>query len=102
VRYASSTGWGKMARSSARGQRHVAVLLTGYAASAFINGDQVRSSPLGAHCLGGRTLYRPFTMKVVTWSTPDQESSMSTLWRQEEFKQICSRESLTEKAADID
>ena len=32
--------------------------------------------------------------------TPDKESSMSTLW-QEEFKQICSRESLMEKAADI-
>jgi len=26
---------------------------------------------------------------------------MSTLWQEEEFKQICSRESLTEKAADI-
>jgi len=31
-----------------------------------------------------------------------QESSMSTLWQVEEFKQICSRESLTEKAADIE
>ena len=27
---------------------------------------------------------------------------MSTLWKEEEFKQICSRESLTEKAADIE
>jgi len=27
---------------------------------------------------------------------------MSTLWQEEEFKQICSRESLTEKAADIE
>ena len=26
---------------------------------------------------------------------------MSTLWQKEEFKQICSRESLMEKAADI-
>jgi len=34
--------------------------------------------------------------------TPDKESSMSTLWQEEEFKQICSRESLTEKAADIE
>jgi len=34
--------------------------------------------------------------------TPDKESSMSTLWWEEEFKQICSRESLTEKAADIE
>jgi len=34
--------------------------------------------------------------------TPDKESSMSTLQQEEEFKQICSRESLTEKAADIE
>jgi len=34
--------------------------------------------------------------------TPDKESSMNTLWQEEEFKQICSRESLTEKAADIE
>jgi len=33
--------------------------------------------------------------------TPDKESSMSTLWQEEEFKQISSKESLTEKAADI-
>ena len=34
--------------------------------------------------------------------TPDKESSMSTLWQEEEFQQICSRESLMEKAADIE
>jgi len=34
--------------------------------------------------------------------TPDKESSMSTLWQEVEFKQICSRESLTEKAANIE
>ena len=34
--------------------------------------------------------------------TPDKDSSMSTLCQEEEFKQICSRESLTEKAADIE
>ena len=34
--------------------------------------------------------------------TPDNESSMNTLWQEEEFKQICSRESLTEKAANIE
>jgi len=33
--------------------------------------------------------------------TPDKESSMNTLWQEEEFEQICSRESLTEKAAEI-
>jgi len=32
---------------------------------------------------------------------PDKESSMNTLWQEEEFEQICSRDSLTEKAADI-
>jgi len=32
---------------------------------------------------------------------PDKESSMNTLWQEEEFKQIC-RESLTEKAAEIE
>ena len=34
--------------------------------------------------------------------TPDKESSMSTLWQEEEFQKICSRELLTEKAADIE
>jgi len=33
---------------------------------------------------------------------PDKESSMNTLWQEKEFEQICSRESLTEKAADIE
>jgi len=36
------------ARSSARGQRDVAVCLTSSAASAFVDADHVRSSPLGA------------------------------------------------------
>ena len=34
--------------------------------------------------------------------TPDKESSMSTLWQEEEFKQMCSRESLMEMAAGIE
>jgi len=29
--------------------------------------------------------------------TPDKESSMSTLWQEEEFEQMCSKESLTER-----
>jgi len=33
--------------------------------------------------------------------TPDKEGSMNTLWQDEEFEQICSRESLTEKAVEI-
>jgi len=34
--------------------------------------------------------------------TPDKESFMSTLWQEEEFKQICIREWLTEKATVIE
>jgi len=33
--------------------------------------------------------------------TPDKESSMNTLWKEEEFEQTCSRESLTKKEAEI-
>jgi len=33
---------------------------------------------------------------------PDKESSINTLWQEEEFEQICSRESLTEKAVEIE
>ena len=66
VPYASSAGYDKVARRSARGQRYVAVLLTSYAASASINADQARSSQLGAHCLINRTLYRRFTIKCAS------------------------------------
>ena len=34
--------------------------------------------------------------------TLDKESNMSTLWRQEEFRRICSKEELAEKAQDIE
>ena len=34
--------------------------------------------------------------------TTDKESSMNTLWQEEEFEHICSRESLTEKTAEIE
>jgi len=40
--------------------------------------------------------------KLSRFVTPDKERSMSTLWQEEEFKQVCSRELLTEKAADIE
>ena len=33
---------------------------------------------------------------------PDKASSMSTLWQEEEFEQICSRELVTEKAVHIE
>jgi len=34
--------------------------------------------------------------------TTDKEIIMNMLWQEEEFKQICSRESLSEKAAEIE
>jgi len=34
--------------------------------------------------------------------TPDKASSMNTLWQEEEFEQIWSRESLTDTAAEIE
>jgi len=34
--------------------------------------------------------------------TPDKESNMNKLWQEEEFEQICSRKSLTEKRAEIE
>jgi len=34
--------------------------------------------------------------------TFDKESSMTTLWQEEEFEQICSRESLMERASEIE
>ena len=56
---------GAKARSSARGQRDVAVCLTNSTASAFVDADQVRSSPLAAHCQIGRTLEAPLTIVSV-------------------------------------
>ena len=40
--------------------------------------------------------------RVIRFVTPDKESTMSTLWQEKEFEQICSRKLLTEKAADIE
>ena len=41
---------GAKVRSNARGERDVALRLTSSAASAFVDTDQVHSSPLVAHC----------------------------------------------------
>jgi len=38
----------------------------------------------------------------VRFATPDKESSMNMLWQEEGFEQICRRESLTEKAVEIE
>jgi len=42
------------------------------------------------------------TASKVRFVPPDKESSMSTLWKEEGFEQICNRESLTDKAAEIE
>ena len=55
-RYASSSERGQI-KDNARGERDVALRLTSSAASAFVDADQVHSSPPAAHCQGGRTLF---------------------------------------------
>jgi len=39
------------------------------------------------------------TLRLVA---PDKECSMSTLWQEEEYKQICNRDLLTEKTAETE
>ena len=77
----------------------------GHTNSAFCDG--MATTITAAHCFIWRHLYA--SMQAVQtptgklrFVTPDKESSMNTLWQEEEFKQICSRESLTEKAAEIE
>ena len=79
----------------------------GHINSAFCDG--VATTVTAAHHSGfiWRHLYASMqaaqtTTSKIRFVTPDKESSMSTLWQEEEFKQICSRESLTEKAAVIE
>jgi len=77
----------------------------GHINSAFC--DRMATTVTAAHPFICRHLYASMQgaqtpvskLRVVT---PDQERSMSTLWQEEEFEQICSRELLTEKAADIE
>ena len=69
--------------------------------------DGVATTVTAAHHFIWRHLYASIQAAQTPTSklrfvTPDKESSISTLWQEEEFKQICSRESLTEKAADIE
>ena len=75
----------------------------GHINSAFCNGTTVTAAHhfilryLNASIQAAQT-----PMSKLRFVTPDKESSMSTLWQEKEFKQICSRESLTEKAANIE
>jgi len=77
----------------------------GHINSAFCDG--MATTVTAAHPFIWRHLYASIqaaqtpTSKL-RFTSPDKESSMSTLWQEEEFEQICSRESLTEKAADIE
>ena len=77
----------------------------GHINSAFY--DEMATTVTAAHHFIWRHMYASIQAAQIPTSklrfvTPDKESSMSTLWQEEEFKQICSRESLTEKAADIE
>jgi len=77
----------------------------GHIHSAFC--DRMATTVTAAHHFIWRHLYASMQAAQTPASkrrfiTPDKESSMSTLWQEEEFKQIYSRELLTEKAADIE
>ena len=73
----------------------------GHINSAFCDG--MSTTVTAAHQIIWRHLYASIqTAQKLRFVTPDKESSMSTLWQEEEFKQICNRESLMEKAADIE
>jgi len=77
----------------------------GHINSAFCDG--MATTVTAAHHLIGRHLYASMQAAQTPASklrfvTPDKESSMNKLWQEEEFEQICSRDPLTEKAADIE
>jgi len=72
--------------------------------SAFCDG--MATTVMAAHYFIWRHLYASMQAaqtpaNKLKFVTPDKESSMNTLWQEKEFEQICSRESLTEKAAEI-
>jgi len=69
--------------------------------------DGMATTVTAAHHFIWRHLYASIQTaqtptRKLRFVTTDKESSMSTLWQEEEFKQICSRESLMEKAVDIE
>ena len=77
----------------------------GHINSAFFDG--MAATVTAAHHFIRRHLYTSMQVAQTPKSklrlvTPNKESSISTLWQEEDFKQICSRETLTEKAADIE
>jgi len=77
----------------------------GHIDSAFC--DRMATSITAAHHFIWKHLYASMQAAQTPASKlrfvrPDKESNMNTLWQEEEFKQICSRESLTEKAVEIE
>ena len=73
--------------------------------SAFYDG--IATTVTAAHHFIWRRLYASMQAAQTPASklrfvTPDKESSMNTLRQEKEFEQICSRESPTEKAAEIE
>jgi len=79
----------------------------GHINSAFCDGMARATTVTAAHHFIRRHLYASIQavqtpMGKLRFVTPDKESSMSTLCQEEEFEQICCRESLTEKAVDIE
>jgi len=76
----------------------------GHINSAFCDG--MATTVMAAHHFIWRHLYASMQAAQTPASklrfiTPDKESSMNTLWQEEEFEQICSRKSQTEKVAEI-
>ena len=77
----------------------------GHINSAFCDG--MATTVTAAHHFIWRHLYASIQaaqtqMSKLRFVIPDKESSIIRLWQEEDFKQICSRELLTEKAADIE
>jgi len=77
----------------------------GHINSAFCDGTA--TTVTAAHQFIWRHLYASMQaaqtpMSKLRFVTSDTDSTMSTLWQEKDFKQICSRELLTEKAADIE
>jgi len=73
--------------------------------SAFCDG--IATTVMTAHHFIRRHLYASMQAAHTPASnlrsvTPDEKSSMNTWWQEKEIEQICSRESFTEKAAEIE
>jgi len=77
----------------------------GHINSAFFDG--MATTVTAAHHFIRRHLYTSMQdaqtpASKLRFVTPDKESSMNTLWKEKESEQICRRESLTEKAVEIE